>query len=94
MDEPTKGMDNIFKEELGRFLKCLAASGKTIIIVSHDLDFCGEFVDRCGLFANGSLISESDVREFFVNNRFYTTTVAKMSKGIVENAYKMEDIIC
>ena len=94
LDEPTKGMDNIFKEELGRFLKCLAASGKTIIIVSHDLDFCGEFVDRCGLFANGSLISESDVREFFVNNRFYTTTVAKMSKGIVENAYKMEDIIC
>lgn len=79
---------------MGRFLKCLAASGKTIIIVSHDLDFCGEFVDRCGLFANGSLISESDVREFFVNNRFYTTTVAKMSKGIVENAYKMEDIIC
>ncbi|MCI8956557.1 MAG: ATP-binding cassette domain-containing protein [Eubacterium sp.] len=94
LDEPTKGMDNIFKEELGRFLKSLAARGKTIIIVSHDLDFCGEYVDRCGLFANGSLISASNVREFFVNNRFYTTTVAKMARGIVESAYKMEDIIC
>lgn len=94
LDEPTKGMDNIFKEELGRFLKGLTASGKTIIIVSHDLDFCGEFVDRCGLFANGNLISTSDVGEFFVNNRFYTTTVAKMARGIVENAYKVEDIIC
>ncbi|MCI9126021.1 MAG: ATP-binding cassette domain-containing protein [Eubacterium sp.] len=94
LDEPTKGMDNIFKEELGRLLKSLAARGKTIIIVSHDLDFCGEFVDRCGLFANGSLISISDVREFFVNNRFYTTTVAKLAREIVKNAYKMEDIIC
>ena len=34
------------------------------------------------------------VKEFFVNNRFYTTTVAKMAKGMKDNAYRMEDIIC
>ena len=94
LDEPTKGIDNIFKEELGVLLQSLAKKGKTIILVSHDLEFCGEYVDRCGLFADGSLISMGKVGEFFTNNRFYTTTVAKMTKGIVENAYKMEDIIC
>ena len=94
LDEPTKGIDNIFKEELGELLKNLARKGKTIIFVSHDLDFCGEYVDRCGLFADGSLISMGNVGEFFTNNRFYTTTVAKMTRGIIENAYKMEDVIC
>lgn len=94
LDEPTKGIDNLFKEELGEFLRDLAKKGKTIIIVSHDLDFCGEYADRCGLFADGTLISENDVKEFFVNNRFYTTTAAKMAGGIIEGAYRREDIIC
>lgn len=92
LDEPTKGIDNILKEELGGLLRDLAKQGKTIIIVSHDLDFCGEYVDRCGLFANGMLISTNNVKEFFGNNRFYTTTVAKMTQGILEDAYRMEDI--
>lgn len=94
LDEPTKGIDNIFKEELGALLQTLANQGKTIIIVSHDLDFCGEYADRCGLFADGMLISVNGVKEFFINNNFYTTTVAKMTKGIIEDAYKMEDVRC
>lgn len=94
LDEPTKGIDNIFKNRLGQLLKQLTREGKTVIIVSHDLDFCGEYADRCGLFADGTLISENGVKEFFVNNRFYTTTVAKMAKGMKDNAYRMEDIIC
>lgn len=94
LDEPTKGIDNLFKEELGALLRNLAEQGKTIIIVSHDLDFCGEYVDRCGLFADGMLISVNQVKEFFMNNRFYTTTVAKMARGIIDDAYRMEDILC
>lgn len=94
LDEPTKGIDNLFKEALGQLLKALAGKGKTIVIVSHDLDFCGEYVNRCGLFADGRLISENGVKEFFTNSRFYTTTVAKMAQGIIDDAYRMEDVIC
>lgn len=94
LDEPTKGIDNLLKEELGALLRDLAEKGKTVILVSHDLDFCGEYADRCGLFANGTLISINHVKEFFGNNRFYTTTVAKMTRGIIDKAYRMEDILC
>lgn len=93
LDEPTKGIDNIYKAQLGSLLKDLANNGKTIILVSHDLDFCGEYSDRCGLFAQGSLISEDTAREFFLNNRFYTTTIAKLTRGIIDGAYKMEDML-
>lgn len=93
LDEPTKGIDNIYKEQLGMLLRDLAENGKTIILVSHDLDFCGEYSDRCGLFAQGSLISEDTAREFFLNNRFYTTTIAKLARGIIDGAYKMEDML-
>lgn len=94
LDEPTKAIDEIYKESLGDLLKELSRQGKTIIIVSHDLDFCGEYADRCGLFANGKLIAVNDSRDFFAGNRFYTTTVSKMAGDVLKKAVKMEDVIC
>lgn len=94
LDEPTKAIDEIYKEELGKLLTSLKWQGKTIIIVSHDLDFCGEYADRCGLFANGSLIAENNCRDFFAGNRFYTTTVSKMAGRMIPGAVKMEDVVC
>lgn len=94
LDEPTKAIDEIYKESLGELLKKLSLQGKTIVIVSHDLDFCGEYADRCGLFANGRLIAVNDSRDFFEGNRFYTTTVSKMAGTILKKAVKMEDVVC
>ena len=94
LDEPTKGIDNMYKEQLGAMLCKLKQKNKTIVMVSHDLDFCGQYADRCGLFANGTLISIDDADKFFNSNRFYTTTVAKMCRGLVDGAYRVEDVIC
>jgi energy-coupling factor transport system ATP-binding protein len=94
LDEPTKSIDEIYKENLGELLKRLSSKGKTIIMVSHDLDFCGEYADRCGLFANGNLIAINNTRDFFAKNRFYTTTVSKMACDVLKGAVKMEDVIC
>ena len=94
LDEPTKAIDEVYKEELGNLLRKLSADGKTIIIVSHDLDFCGEYADRCGMFADGKLIAVNNSRDFFTSNNFYTTTMAKMSRSTIKGAVKMEDIVC
>ena len=93
LDEPTKAIDNIYKETLGKMLRSLSAKGKTIIIVSHDLDFCGEYVDKCGLLATGDILCVNNYREFFSNNRFYTTTVSKITRDVIENAVKPEDLL-
>lgn len=93
LDEPTKGIDSIYKEKLGGILEQLKSEGKTIVIVSHDVDFCGEFADRCGLFANGSIIAVNNYRDFFSGNRFYTTTVNKMAASKIKSAVRKEDII-
>ena len=89
-----EGCENSLIEEMGNLLRKLSADGKTIIIVSHDLDFCGEYADRCGMFADGKLIAVNNSRDFFTSNNFYTTTVAKMSRSTIKGAVKMEDIVC
>ena len=51
-------------------------------MVSHDLDFCGQYADRCGLFAQGKLIGVNNVRKFFTKNKFYTTLLTKWQEKI------------
>ena len=93
MDEPTKGMDGIFKEKFAMLLKTLQSKGKTIIIVSHDMEFCAEVCDRCALFFDGEIISENEIRKFFEENRFYTTVAKRVSDKIVNGVVKLEELI-
>ena len=43
LDEPTKGMDGFYKKKLAGILKKLTGEGRTILMVSHDIEFCAEF---------------------------------------------------
>ena len=65
MDEPTKGMDGFYKQKLAGILKSLTAEGRTILMVSHDIEFCAEFGDTCALFFYGSIVTSKPAEEFF-----------------------------
>lgn len=81
-DEPTKGMDHNFKQNLIKMLRSLCDEGRSIVLVSHDAEFCAEVGDRCGLFFDGAIVTEAAPREFFTAASYYTTAAARMSRGI------------
>lgn len=93
LDEPTKGMDAMFKEEFAEIISDLKKSGKTVIMVSHDIEFCAEYADRCALVFDGSITSEGRPREFFKGKSFYTTSANRMARTSLPDAVLAEDII-
>lgn len=93
LDEPTKGLDSFFKIKLGKIIKKLSESGVTVVIVSHDIDFCAQYSDICSMFFNGSVITTSIPQQFFADNSFYTTSANRVSRGIIENVINYEDVI-
>lgn len=93
LDEPTKGIDNFFKEKLGKYLKELCNKGMTVIMVSHDIEFCAKFSTRCAMFFNGSIVTTNYAKKFFVGNNFYTTAANKMSRHKFINAVTSEEVI-
>lgn len=93
LDEPTKGMDAAFKERLAFILGELCRQGKTVIMVSHDIEFCAEYAHRCALFFDGKIASEGTPRELFCGNSFYTTATSKMAGDFVKGALCVGDII-
>ncbi len=93
LDEPTKGMDARFKEEFADILFGLKENGVTILMVSHDIEFCAECADRCGLMFDGQLTSVDAPRAFFEGKNFYTTSANRMARACLPNAVLAEDII-
>lgn len=92
LDEPTKGLDEPLKRKLGELFKKLVKEGVTIIMVSHDLDFCARYSDECALFFDGNVISSGQSKSFFLGNSFYTTVANRLSRGIIEGCVTCEEV--
>ena len=93
LDEPTKGLDACFKRKLATILKSLQKNGMTVLMVTHDIEFCAEYADICAMFFDGKIVSEAPPRKFFAENNFYTTSAKRMADGIIENAVLDKDVI-
>lgn len=92
LDEPTKGLDAWFKEKLARLLCTLRQNGVGILMVSHDIEFCAQYADRCGMFFDGQIVSEGTPRRFFDQKSFYTTDACRMARGMIPHAVLETDI--
>ncbi|MDR1359054.1 MAG: energy-coupling factor ABC transporter ATP-binding protein, partial [Coriobacteriales bacterium] len=93
LDEPTKGMDAFYKRRFAAILTRLRADGLTVVMVSHDVEFCAEHATRCALFFDGGVVASSEPRSFFSSNSFYTTAANRMARGLIEDAVTAEDLI-
>lgn len=92
LDEPTKGLDSFFKVKLAGILKQLRKTGMTIVMVSHDVEFCAEYADLVGMFFDGQLLTTDTPRRFFGSNCFYTTAANRMSRCVFRNAVTASDV--
>ena len=93
MDEPTKGIDNHYKKELGEILRKLSEHGVTILMISHDVEFCAQYADRTGLFFQGNVVTSEESKRFFAGNNFYTTAANRMARNYFPNAVTVEDVV-
>ena len=93
LDEPTKGIDSFFKETFAGILDDLKNQGITIVMVSHDVEFCARYADVVSMFFDGQILTTDTPRRFFGSNSFYTTAAHRMSRHIFDGAVTAEDVI-
>ena len=93
LDEPTKGLDNFFKVQFAEMLCKLKAQGITIVMVSHDVEFCAEYADLVSMFFDGQILTTDTPHRFFGQNSFYTTAANRMSRCVFQNAVTATDVV-
>ena len=93
LDEPTKGLDPLMRGRVADVLRALRTDGMTIVIVTHDVEFAAEISDRCAMFFRGEVVSEAVPRRFFAENKFYTTQVSRITRGLLDGCVTYEDAV-
>ncbi len=93
LDEPTKGMDSFFKDVFASILKKLTYRNITVLMVSHDVEFCAKYADRVSMFFDGQVLTTENPQKFFGGNSFYTTAANRMSKHIFNDAVTADLVV-
>lgn len=67
LDEPTIGQDHEQKEKLRHFIMQLQAKKKTVVMVTHDVEFVAECNPRVILMRNGKIVADGIAKEILTN---------------------------
>jgi energy-coupling factor transport system ATP-binding protein len=81
LDEPTRGLDSFNKEILGEMLEKLSAEGKTVVLITHDSDFAGDYTDRVMMMFNGEIVAQGRTSDLLYDAIYYSPQIAKVFKN-------------
>ncbi|HSB03715.1 MAG TPA: ABC transporter ATP-binding protein [Thermodesulfobacteriota bacterium] len=98
LDEPTAGQDESFRRELGRLIIELRAEERTVVLVTHDLEFAAEHASRWIALADGQVVADGPPEEVMADEtamkraglrptqRFQLIQAIKQEKGLAQSA--------
>lgn len=92
LDEPTKGIDAACKMKLGRMLEELNREGKTVIIATHDMEFCARFAAGTTVMFDGDIVRFGKSEDILGGSYFYTTDVNRIFRDLNEKALVLEEV--
>ena len=67
LDEPTFGQDRARADELLALLRELNHEGRTILVVTHDMQLVAEYADRMVVMADGRIVAHGTTAEIFAD---------------------------
>lgn len=66
-DEPTSSLDPELVEEVLNVMKAVIKQGRTMIVVTHEMEFAKDVADRVIFMADGHIVEEGTPKELFEN---------------------------
>jgi energy-coupling factor transport system ATP-binding protein len=62
LDEPTTGQDYAGVQRISEIIDGLKLAGKTVVTITHDIDFCAEHFERAIVMSEGQVLLDGPVR--------------------------------
>lgn len=65
LDEPTVGLDAPARQRISEVIQAMISQSRTIIIISHDMDFVAPLVERVVVLKGGRVIGDGETSDIF-----------------------------
>ena len=100
-DEPTTGQDAVNIARIANVIAELRARGKTVITITHDIDFCAENFERVIALSQGKVLLDGQARDVLGQEEILATTyvdppqLTRLGKrlGFKETVRNQEDFL-
>ena len=76
LDEPTRGLDYEAKRHLVEAINMVQASGRTVLVASHDIEFVAQVANRVVVLESGKVVAEGATAELLGPAGLLPTQVA------------------
>ncbi len=73
-DEPTTGQDAVNIARIANVIKTLRERGRTVITITHDIDFCDENFERVIALSQGRILLDGQANEVLGQEEILATT--------------------
>ncbi len=74
LDEPTTGQDAVSVGRIANVITELRKRGKTIITITHDIDFCAENFERVIAMSQGKVLLDGNANDVLGQDEILATT--------------------
>jgi energy-coupling factor transporter ATP-binding protein EcfA2 len=78
LDEPTRGLDYEQKSALVSFLLAQKARGRTVIVVTHDVELVAQCAERVVLMGDGEIVVDGPVRQVMSGSQVFASQINKL----------------
>jgi energy-coupling factor transport system ATP-binding protein len=78
LDEPTRGLDYAQKQALVAFLQQQKQLGRTIVVVTHDVELVAQCAERVILMGDGEIVVDGPTRAVMGHSQVFATQIAKL----------------
>ncbi|MGF7060353.1 ABC transporter ATP-binding protein [Brassicibacter mesophilus] len=93
LDEPTRGLDNELKKELTQAMLDFKRENKTVILVTHDIEFVSKLCDRVCLIFDGTVAKVGCKYDVLTSGLFYSSQINKLFTGYSDKVLTLEDAL-
>ncbi len=90
LDEPTQAQDAIQKLKLAQLIDSFRGSGSIVFLVTHDVEFAVQVVDRLLLISQGRLLADGSPRQI-LGNHDLLRRARLLPPQITQLAHKLAD---
>jgi energy-coupling factor transport system ATP-binding protein len=69
LDEPTIGQDADGRKRIARILQQLRKQGATLVLITHDVEFCAQNAQRVVVMADGHILADGPAQDVLVQSQ-------------------------
>lgn len=78
LDEPTRGLDGVFKEKMVELWREWVRQGTSLLVVTHDVELAAQVADRVLILAAGRVVAAGSPHQVLRGAPPFATTVAQL----------------